>query len=70
MTMVSLTLNNSELEIIIILITGDPGVGKTSLILNIVTENFNTNPPKCLNRIGITNEIFANQENSRTLTIY
>ena len=52
------------------LLKGDPGVGKTSLILNIVTENFNTNPPKCLNRIGITNEIFANQEYSRTLTIY
>jgi len=48
-------------EEIKIVVLGDPGVGKTSLILNIVTENFNTNPPKCLNRIGITNEIFANQ---------
>ena len=46
-------------EEIKIVVLGDPGVGKTSLILNIVTEKFNPNPPKYLNRIGISDEIFA-----------
>ena len=42
-----------------IVVLGDVGSGKTSLILNIVTEKFNPTPPKFLNRIGISNEIFA-----------
>ena len=33
-----------------------------------MTESFNSNPPKCLNRIGITAEIFANNNKDKGLT--
>ena len=36
-------IDEEEIKIVVL---GDPGVGKTSLILNIVTEKFNPNPPK------------------------
>jgi len=45
-----------------IVILGDPGVGKTSLILTLVTEEFTPNPPKSLNRIGISNEVSSSSE--------
>ena len=40
-----------------IVILGDRGVGKTSLILTLVTEEFCSKPPRTVNRIGITSEV-------------
>ena len=40
-----------------IVILGDAGVGKTSLILTLVTEEYSPDPPKFLNKIGISNEV-------------
>ena len=40
-----------------IVILGDVGVGKTSLISTLVTEEFSPDPPRSLNRIGISNEV-------------
>lgn len=45
-----------------VVILGDVGVGKTSLILTLVTEEFTPNPPKSLNRIGISNEVSSATE--------
>jgi Ras family protein T1 len=45
-----------------IVILGDPGVGKTSLILTLVTEEFTPKVPKSLNRIGISNEVSSASE--------
>ena len=42
-----------------IVILGDRGVGKTSLILTLVTEEFCAKPPRTVNRIGITSEVSA-----------
>ena len=39
-----------------IVILGDRGVGKTSLILTLVTEEFCSKPPRTVNRIGITSD--------------